>query len=194
MKPVISTTGSLLPGEAVDLKTEPVRAPLFASANRGPGITPDMQRIVEAVYAVDAWRDYQDLEQNLEIGDQRGDYKTVAAHVDGAEKRARRAHALYLSAKLELLRFEKESDKVLSGMRQKASETLEDEKSAGERRKAITNEDVRSQMAAMFPDEVGAQEEKLAQLKGAVSHMERLADLWKNRCFSAGNLLTTLRK
>jgi len=153
-----------------------------------------MARIVESVYAVDAWRDYEDLERNLEIGDERGDYRTVAAHVDGAEKRARRAHALYLSAKLELLRFEKESDKVMAAMRQQATDSLEDDKARGERKKMITDADVRAKMAEMFPDEVGHQEEQLAKLKGAVAHVERLAELWKGRCYSAGVILSNLRK
>ena len=33
-------------------------------------------------------------------------YKTLAEHLDKGEKRARRAHALYLGAKLELAKWE----------------------------------------------------------------------------------------
>jgi hypothetical protein len=186
--------GKILPPDWLMLAGTPKSVPLFASANKGPGITPDFERIVEAVYQVDAWREYEDLEANLEIGDERGDYGTVAKHLDGAEKRARRAHALYLSAKLELLRFETECQKVQAGMRQKATEVLSDEKEDGGRRKQITDADVRAKMAEMYPDEFVHVEERLAKLKGAVAHMERLADLHRNRCFSASTLLSTLRK
>jgi len=172
----------------------PEGPPLFASANKGPGITPDFERIVETVYAVDAWREFEDLERNIEIGDGRGDYATVREHLDGAERRARRAHALYLSAKLELLKFETECEKVTAAMRQKATDALQDEKRDGDRRKAITDADVRAKMAEMFPEEFGHQEIKLAKLKGAVAHLERIADLWKGRPYTASTILSTLRK
>lgn len=168
--------------------------PLFASANRGAGITPDFERIVEAVYQVDAWREYEDLEKNLEVGDGRSEYGTVAKHLDQQEDRARRAHKLYLSAKLELLRFEAECLKVQAPMRERATGILSDQKADGDRKKVITNDDVKAKMVELYPDEFSYQEEKLAKLKGTVSHMERLADLHKQRCFSASTLLSTLRK
>jgi hypothetical protein len=167
---------------------------LFASANKGPGITPDFERIVESVYQVDAWREYEDLEKNLEVGDGRSDYGTVAKHLDQQEDRARSAHKLYLSAKLELLRFEAECLKVQAPMRERATGVLSDQKADGDRKKVITNADVDAKMAELYPDEFAHQAEKLAKLKGTVSHMERLADLHKNRCFTASTLLSTLRK
>ena len=184
------------------LATEPGDAlaangvPLFATAHakRGGGIAPDFARIVEHVYAVDAWRDYEDLERHLEIGDGLTDYRTVATHLDGSEKRARRAHALYLAAKLELLKYETECEKLKAPMRARAVDALDDEKTRGERKKAITNDDVRAWMMERYHDELAHQEIELARLKGAVSHLERLAELLKNRCFTASTLLTTLRK
>ena len=173
-------------------KNEP--PPLFTSANLGPGINPDMARIVETIYQVDAFSDYRDLEQNLEVGEERGQYKTLAEHLDKGEKRARRAHALYLGAKLELAKWEIDSRKVTSVMRGEAHAELEAEKAAGERKKMITNDDIETRISEKYPDEWASQELSRVKLKGMVEHLERLAELWKNRCFSLGTQLSNLRK
>jgi hypothetical protein len=169
--------------------------PLFASTNTGvTGIAPDVARIVEAVYAVDAWKDYEDLEATLEVGDQRGDYRTLMEYLDKAEKRARRAHALYLGAKLELVKWELDHDAVRGRMRQQATDALQREKDAGDRAKRITEADVDAQVADMFGDEVRGQAIQRAKLKGTVDHLERLADLWKTKCYSLATMLSNLRK
>jgi hypothetical protein len=181
------------PGVVSDIpKNEP--PPLFTSANLGPGINPDMARIVETIYQVDAFSDYRDLEQNLEVGEERGQYKTLAEHLDKGEKRARRAHALYLGAKLELAKWEIDSRKVTSVMRGEAHAELEAEKAAGERKKMITNDDIETRISEKYPDEWASQELSRVKLKGTVEHLERLAELWKNRCFSLGTQLSNLRK
>jgi hypothetical protein len=174
----------------------PTPPPLFASANswQGPGVHPDFERIVETIYQTDAFKDYVDLESSLEVGDQRGDYRTLTEHLDKAERRARRAHALYLGAKLERARWEMDSEVTLAGMRTKASDELEEEKDRGERKKAITDADVRARMAELFPDEWRHQELKRVKLKGTEEHLERLADLWKVKCFSLSTMLSNLRK
>lgn len=179
---------------AEELAKKPATPPLFASANKGPGINPDYEKIVECVYSVDALRDYEDLEKNLEVGEQRGDYATLRQHLDKAEGRARRAHSLYLGAKLEFARWEVDSERVLSGMRQNALDALEEEKANGERRKAITDADCRSKMAEMYSDEWSDQEIKRHRMKGMVESMENLAERWAGKCFSLRTLLETLRK
>lgn len=180
--------------DAPDPKPEAIDLHVAVRNPGSPTVSPDYARIVERIYAVDVWRDYELLERDLEVGDGRGDFATVAKHVDAVETKARRAHALYLSAKLELLRFQQECERVQAGMRTKALDSIEDEKAAGERKKQITDGDVRSRMFEMFPDEFGHEERKLAELKGAVDHLERLAELWKTRTHTAGILLTTLRR
>lgn len=168
--------------------------PLFVSANKGSGIHPDFERIVETIYQVDAFKDYEDLEQNLEVGDQRGDYKTLQEALDKAERRARRAHALYLGAKLERARWELDSDVVVARMRADAADELETEKARGERKKAITDGDVQARIAEKFPDEWRHQQLKRVKLKGTEEHLERLADLWRIKCFSLSTMLGNLRK
>jgi hypothetical protein len=179
---------------SLNAPTERTPPPLFASANKGPGVHADFDRIVETIYQVDAFKDYEDLEANLEVGDQRGDYRTLTEHLDKAERRARRAHALYLGAKLERAKWEMDSEVVLARMRDQAAEELENEKARGERKKAITDADVRARMAEKFPDEWRHQEVKRVKLKGAEEHLERLADLWKVKCFSLSTMLSNLRK
>ena len=169
--------------------------PLFATANSGQaGIQPDIQRIVETVFAVDAWKDYEDIERNLEIGDQRVNYAVLMEALDKAERRARRAHALYLAAKLERERWELDTGVVDAEMRQAATDKLEEEKDKGIRKKQITDADVRSKMAELYPDEWKSQEMTRVKLRGTVEHLERLAELSKNRCFTLGTMLSNLRK
>jgi hypothetical protein len=167
--------------------------PLFVNANKGPQVSPDYERIVEAIYAVDAAKDYADLEQNLEVGEERGDFRTLQQHLDKAEARARRAHQLYLGAKLERARWELDSEVVCAAMRKEAADDLEADKAAG-RKKQITDADVRSRMAEKFADEWRSQELRRVKLKGMEEALERLADLWKGRCHSLGTLISTLRK
>ena len=175
-------------------ETDKAPPPLFVVPDGMGGVAPDIARITMSIYEIDAHRDYQDIERSLEIGDERTTYSTLMQHLDKGEVRARRAHALYLGAKLELAKFEIDSQKVVGAMRSKASEVLEDEKASGTRKKAITNADIEAQMADMFPDEWAAQELTRVRLKGGVEHLERLADLCKGRCHTLGTMLSNLRK
>ena len=168
--------------------------PLFVSPNKGTGgLAPDMERIIETVYSVDAAKEYAELEQNLEIGEDRGDLRTLQRHLDKAEDRARRAHKLFLAGRLEKVKWELDAEVVSAGMRKKAIDDLEADKAAG-RSKRVTNDDVDARVSEMFVDEHRAQKIKREQLKGMVEALERLADLWKQRCFTLSSLLSNLRK
>ena len=191
-----------LPGEGAhdpetgEIEEPPKKAPppLFASANLGPGISPDFQRIIETTYAADAFKDYDDLEKNLEVGENRGDYGTLREALDKAEARARRAHRLYLGSKIELVNWEADARAVMAAMREKARLQLEDEKADGVRKKAIVKDDVVDRIADLFPDEWKAQEVMRAKLKGVVEDMEHLAARWNGKCQDLRTLLETLRK
>jgi len=167
--------------------------PLWASATGGK-ISPDYQRIVETVYAVDAFRDYRDLEENLEVGEQRGDYATIREHLDKAEKRGRRAHLLLLGAKLERAAWERDADRTRAVMRERASAELEVEKKAGDRKKMITDADVTTRMGELYPDEWHAQEMTRHKLKGVESTIEDLVSKWSSKAASLRTLLETMRK
>lgn len=177
-------------------KSSPAKQPppLYASANLGEGVNPDFARITETIFAVDVLRDYDDLEKHLEVGEQRNDYRTLTEHLDKAEARARRAHALYLGAKIELVKWEADSRVVMAAMRDKARLELETEKLEGTRKKVIGKEDVEDRVADLYPDEWKAQEVRRAKMKATVEHLERLAELWKTKCYSLSTLLSNLRK
>lgn len=179
-----------LTGSAAQLDQARKAPPLYQSANLGPEIGDDFNRITETLYAADAFRDYDDLERNLEIGDQRGDRGTLREALDKAEVRARRAHRLFLGAKLELVKWELDAQKVGAAMRQKAKDALTNDP---ERTKRVTNDDVEAQMVEMFPDEVAAQEIKRTKLKGVTESMEHLTRRWDMRCGDLRTLLETLR-
>jgi hypothetical protein len=186
--PPVATTYS--PKEDV----KPPNVPLIATANKGAGINPDMQKIIEVIFAADAFKDYADLEGNLEIGEDRGDYRTLMLHLDKAEQRARRAHRLYLGAKIELAGWEQDSKKVMGAMRQDALTELEEEKKTGDLKKRIANADVDAKMSEIFADEYAAQAMTLAKLRCTTEHLERIAELWKGRCHTLGTMLSNLRK
>jgi hypothetical protein len=177
-----------------ELKKPP---PLFASAQGTagvPALTPAMESIVESVYDTDIQASYSELEKMLSIGDQRADYATVLRHIDNAETNARKAHKLFMGAKLELEKWELDSAAVLSKMRAAAVEALEEEKIRGDRKKQITNPDVDAQIAAMYPDEWRHQRIKRERIKGTVASLENLSDLWLVRCKTLSSILSTLRK
>jgi hypothetical protein len=167
--------------------------PLFVSANKGPTVTADFERIVETLYAVDAAKEYEDLEKNLEVGEERGDFRTLQQHLDKAEARARRAHKLFIGAKLERERWELDAEATFAAMRTAAIDDLEGAKAAG-RKKMITDADVRSKMAELFRDEWKHQELKRVKLKGMVDSIEHLVGRWDSKCRSLQTLLQTLRK
>ncbi len=177
-------------GSAEQLDGARKAPPLFQSANLGPEVGEDFNRIVETLYAADAFKDYDDLERNLEIGDQRGDRATLREALDKAEARARRAHKLFMGAKLELVKWELDARKVEAAMRQKATEVL---KNDPERTKRVTNDDVEAQMVESFPDEVASQEIKRAKLKGVTESLEHLTRRWDMKCGDIRTLLETLR-
>lgn len=171
--------------------TEP-RPPIFVGADGKAD--KDFERIVDAVFAVDIYGDYEDLEKNLEVGEGRSDYATLRFHLDKAEERARRAHRLYLGSKVEYARWEADAKKVAAAMRQKATEALEAEKTAGERTKNITNVDVDAMIRELYADEVEAQALRKVKMEGVVSSLENLAWRWNSKCEDLRTLLETLRR
>lgn len=170
---------------------------LFKSVNqvRGAELRPDMQRMVDSLFSLpDLDAEYSALEGSLTVGEKRGDYATVAQATDEAEEMARRAHKLYCNASLERTRFERDAEVVEGALWGAASESLEQEKAAGNRRKAITDADVRLKCAEMFPDQWKHVEMTRARVKLMVEHCEQLSALWKARCSATESLLKSVRK
>lgn len=182
------------PAEEVMRAVDRAVDPLFAKVTRN-GVEPQLEQVIEAVYRVDIATTYQEIERSLVIGDEgRNDFRTLQKACDLGEEHARNAHRLYLKAKLSLESFEAEADVTMAAMRDEASNDLENEKAKGLRKKAITNADIDSLAAQKHPDEWRAQAERRAKLKGTVQHLEHLAALCKQRCYTLSTMLSTLRK
>lgn len=112
----------------------------------------------------------------------------LQAALNIAEDCARRAHRLYIVAKADFDRFEIECDAVTEAMRSEANRSLQAEKDAGQRAKAITDADIRGRAAILFPDEWSLIGERKVKAQGMLDHLKRFADLWQQRCFSLGTM------
>lgn len=182
---------------AEEMKKPP---PLFGTAN-GKGARPgevvasEFDGLVETVFSIPNIRDaHTDLVDSLQIGEKRTDYGTVLRALDEAETKARRAHLLYLGSLLEQKKWTIDADKTEAGMRAAAVSKLEEEKAHNDRTKRIVEADVDAKMLDLYPDEYAHLETKRLKVKGTVEAMERLAELWKGRCFSLRTILETMRK
>lgn len=173
--------GNLFPQMSKDTDVEVRMAPAFA-------------RILERAFSVNPWKEYEDLEQGLRIGE-RGyaDRDTLARARNDAEDNARRAHALYCAARVEQERVELDARMIEGAARREAIRSLQAEKETGTRAKAITKDDVEDQVMVQFPDEYRALQLMRLKLRKLVEHMERLSDLWKSRCSAITNLLDKAR-
>lgn len=144
---------------------------------------PGYERIVEHVFTVDPWTTFEALVKRLQL--------PVPAHaqtrtllfdeLDAVEELARSAHQLYISAKETVRRFEADAIVLSVDMRSQATAALQAEKDAGQRSKQITDADVESRMATMFPDEWRSLEMRRSRARLMVEHMGKLADAWKER-------------
>jgi hypothetical protein len=149
--------------------------------------------IVETLEVEDPKGTYDMLERQLSIGLKRTDYGTVMEHLDNAERSARLAHRLWQGAIIEVKRWEMDNEVVFAAIRSEATRSLQGEKDKGIRAKQITDGDVESRMATIYPDEWRAQQAQRARLKGMVASLENLSELWASRCRSLQTILTKQR-
>lgn len=175
------------PGEP--LEAEHKTPPLFDSLNASP-----LDPVIESIVSDDVFRHYKRLEQELTIGENRGDYATVLQAVDRAEDNARLAHKLYLAGKIERERANIVAQMTLKDLRTQALAELHNEKTEGTRRKQITDSDVDYKCAAMHPHIWEETSLKIRRIKAAEEDLESLAELWKSRCRTLQTILHTLRK
>ncbi len=137
---------------------------------------------------IDINREFAELDRVLQIEGALTP-AVVREHLNLAEKRAMRAHRLYVSAKLESRRFELDCEEAIGAMRDEATTELQREKDKGERNKSITEADVRGRAATLFPDEWAAINGELERAKRTIAQLEHFSDLWKGRRFSLSALL-----
>lgn len=155
----------------------------------------DLDGLVERFFDESFSRDYDRVERSLKLEGQahRAEYKTLADALDDSTEIARLAHRLYVNARVEREVFEIDATIVLADMRAQATAVLQVEKEGGKRSKAITDADVESTMATMFPDEWRAIARRRKQVEMAVKHLEQLAEIALKRCGTTDTLVRTKR-
>lgn len=183
-----SSVGKVAPNKTPpkeEFETDPI-----AALSMGDGY----ERIIERTFSVDVDAESSDLEEAMRVGDVvRGDYALLADALDNAEDNARRAHRVFCNAKVAFDAFEIDARIIESGLREEASEQLEEDRAKGIRKKAATKDDILARMYQEFGDEVRNLEHKRSSAKMTVEHMERIADLWKIRCRTLQTLVATAK-
>jgi hypothetical protein len=175
------------------LETANPRRWASANAAKEEGMDVGFQAITERVFVKDPLSEYERLEKAMVIGDKRNDYGVVMRCLDEAEGNARMAHRLWQSAIVERKRWELNNEVVFSAMRDEATKTLQHEKQAGTRAKQVTDADVDSRVALLYPDEYKAQEVRRARSKAMVDSMGNLVEVWLSRCRTLQTLASKLR-
>lgn len=188
------------PGGAPEGSEEAIAEGLGAT-NSGPKLgAPSMgagfERIVERVFRVDILAEYEELERGLKLSKpaHRADYSELVDALDEATDNARRAHLLVVNGKVALEGFELDTTVILADMRAQATAALQREKEAGQRNKTITDADVETWMAHKFPDEWRETSGRRSKAKRMVEHLDRLADLWKDRRASLDTMVKGARR
>lgn len=157
-----------------------------------PVLGPGFDRIVHTTFKIDPFLDFALVEKAL---DPKGNDPAVLIDaLDHAETAARTAHRLLVNAQLAYDQAKGEIATSESALRNKAREELEALKAAGDFKKAITNDDVESEMARRYPVDIAANRTRLLKAKGTVEHLERMADLTKLRIRTLDTLVSAARR
>ena len=149
--------------------------------------------IIKTLWVEDVKATYDYLESALTVGDLRTDYGSVMKHLDEAERNARLAHKLWTNAKKEKKRWDLDNEVTFGAMRSEATRSLQREKEQGLRSKMITDADVESRCATMFPDEYRAQELRRYDMHLMVDNLGNLVEEWNSRCKSLQVILSKQR-
>lgn len=152
-----------------------------------PRYSPGLDRIVEKTFDLNIDAEYDSLEGQLVINDALTP-QTIRTALNKAEDNARRAHQIYVAAKVEVDLFEIEASKVEAAMRESVIKEMSADKAVKIRLKQISEADVQARMALSFPDEYVAIVSRRSRAKQTVEHLKRLSDLWVIRCRTLNSL------
>lgn len=134
-----------------------------------------------------------DLEAALQQGDGMRDYASLVPSVDAAERNARRAYGLFVTATHYFKEWEITADVFEAGLRDTASNALQEEKDSGKRTKAITISDVDTQMMKAYSHELSMLKSRRTRWELTVKSMENLSKLWDSRCRTLQAMLSKSR-
>lgn len=163
----------------------------WPSANRAHEKPLDerFSRIQEHAFVDDVEGTWQKLEEQLRVGEDRSDRGVLLRALDNAETNARLAHRLWMTGKYEQTRYETTNKIVFGAMRDAATKVLQKEKDQKLRSKQITEEDVETMSALLFPDEYEAQTLRRRKVELMVKSLENLNELWLKRCSALETML-----
>lgn len=157
-------------------------------------LSPGMERIVETYFEVaDSKKEHDELVRALQLGEGHTDRGAIRQALDAAQDRARRAHRLYCAACIERARYTIDAEVVMAAMRAQAHQELEDEKATGDRKKAITDTDVRDKVAASHPKEVRDLGVREVAVRCLEDDLKNLSRLWSSRVSSLEAMLASSR-
>lgn len=146
-----------------------------------------LERIIQRTFDIDIAAEYDKLEAQLSIDDALTP-QAIRAALNKSEDNARRAHQIYVAAKVEHDLYEIEAAKVEAAMREVVIKEMSADKAVKIRSKQISEADVMANMALSFPDEYVAIVSRRSKAQQTIEHLKRLADLWMGRCRTLNSL------
>ena len=138
-------------------------------------IRPDLGKIVETHWTEDLYGEWNRIRGLLRVGEQRSEHGHVMLALDEARKIAEDAYGLMVTAILEAKRWETANEIVFAAMWTQARIEAERERKQMGFSKAVTDQDVRSKCAVLYPDEWLAQEVDREKVKLTVDRMKNLS-------------------
>lgn len=164
--------------------------------DRTPKMSAAFERILSRTFAIDvlALSDELDGRLRLPVEPDRADWGSIANALAVASENARKAHLLYANAVVAAEEFEARVETTEASLRAEAMKSILALQADGRYpKKAVTNEDVRSEMARLHPDECERNAVKRAKVKRMVDQLQREAELHKHFPHSLEVILSTSR-
>lgn len=168
----------------------------FPTANPSRGATklrPDLEQIVSVTFVVNLHKMWLKLRDGLKVGIDRSDHGTLQKALDNAETNAFNAFRVYVTARTEQERWERENNVIFGAYWSEANRSLQKEKDDGLRAKQITDQDIKMRIATLFPTDYQIQESRRAEVQATVDTLKELAIRWNSRCSTLQTMLSKLR-
>lgn len=155
-----------------------------------PTMGKGFSHILETIFSedVDVESEYAAIEDSLSIKESLTPGVLKEA-TNRAEEMARRAFRLYVLAKIEHDAYVRESDAMLADLRKVAVAALERDRVNKVRTKNITDVDVLSTIAELYPEQWKDLSDRRSKADGMLAYLSNLASLSKSRCFSVSKML-----
>lgn len=160
---------------------------------KDPNVRPDLEHIVETVWVEEMDKIWNRAKRALKLGEKRSQHGHVMEALDEITEIAYDAHRLYVTAQLEHKRWMNATEIEFGAIWQEATRALQHEKDQGLRSKQITDADVRTKCATLYPDAWVANEHKREKQKLTIENLEHLVKLITARVEVLRSMLAKLR-